>query len=300
MLGARHLFECLGRRHVHDVERDVAGDTSELDRTVGRLRLELLRPGIRVVFRVAVTTRERLGDQHVDRNPVLGVHHHQRTRFRCVLHRPQNLAVVGVEDTRVGHEHLEAGDAFVLDEVRHCLKRFLVHVTNNLVEGVVDVAFASGFHVSRREGLAYVEPDRLGREVDDRGHASPGRSLRARIEVVGGHRPTERQRHMDMGIDATRHDIFPGRINHHIGCDAVGRSVPRNEDRGDRFAFDQHISCATPDRRDDRAALNQCGCHRQTPLSLRPVRRMPRGDGRGRTASRLELRESGRGRIRER
>ena len=38
--------------------------------------------------------------------------------FAGRLHGPQDLAVVAVEDARVGHEQLEAGDALVLDELR--------------------------------------------------------------------------------------------------------------------------------------------------------------------------------------
>ena len=50
-------------------------------------------------------------------------------------------AVVGVEDARVGHEQLEAGDALV-DQLVHRLERVVVDAADDLVEAVVDRAVA--------------------------------------------------------------------------------------------------------------------------------------------------------------
>ena len=67
-----------------------------------------------MVHRVGLTSGERLRDEHVDRDAVLGVHHDHRPGLAAVLHGPQDLPVVGVEDARVRHEQLEAGDALVV------------------------------------------------------------------------------------------------------------------------------------------------------------------------------------------
>jgi hypothetical protein len=66
---------------------------------------------------------------------------------RRLLHRAQDLAVVGVEDARVGHEQLEAGDALVGDELVHRLERVVVDAAEDHVERVVDVAVALGLAV---------------------------------------------------------------------------------------------------------------------------------------------------------
>ena len=58
---------------------------------------------------IGVAAGERLGDQHVDGDAVLGVHHDHRPGLAGVLHGRQDLSVVGVEHTGVGHEQLEAG-----------------------------------------------------------------------------------------------------------------------------------------------------------------------------------------------
>ena len=270
-----------------------------------RLRLGLLGPGERVVLRIGLAAGERLAHQHVDGDAVLGVHHHQRARFRGVLHGPQDLAVVGVEHPGVRHEHLEAGDALVVDEVGHRLQRGLVHLTDDLVERVVDVALARGFLVAGSERLVHVEADGLRCEVDDRGDPAPRRSARAGVEVVGGDRAAERQRHVDMGVDATGDDVLAGGVDDGVADDAQGAGLTRREDRRDRLAVDQHVGLAATDRGDDRAAGDQCECHEcpsllfllswsvlvcsPVSLSSRRARRMRRGDGRDRTPSRPEL-----------
>ena len=63
--------------------------------------------------RVGLAAGQRLRDEHVDGDAVLGVHHDQAADLGGLLHGPQDLAVVGVEDAGVGHEQLEAGDALV-------------------------------------------------------------------------------------------------------------------------------------------------------------------------------------------
>ena len=51
---------------------------------------------------------QSLGDELVDRDAVLRVHHNQRAGPRRLLHCAQDLAIGRVEDPRVCHEHLEA------------------------------------------------------------------------------------------------------------------------------------------------------------------------------------------------
>jgi hypothetical protein len=69
------------------------------------------------------------------------------------LHGAQDLAVVAVEDARVGHEQLEAGDALV-DQQVHLLERLVVvAVRDDHVEAVVDGAVAVGLGVPGVEAL---------------------------------------------------------------------------------------------------------------------------------------------------
>ena len=111
------------------------------------------------------------------------------------LHGPQDLAVVRVEDARVGHEQLEAGDALG-DELVHRLQRVVVDPADDLVEPVVDRALTVGLVVPRGESVLDPLTGALHREVDDRRRAAEGRGARAGLERVGRERAAERELHV--------------------------------------------------------------------------------------------------------
>ena len=75
------------------------------------------RARVAVVHGVGIAAGQRLCHQHVDRDPVLGVHHDHGAALGGRLHRPQVLPIVAVEDAGVRHEQLEAGHALMLGEV---------------------------------------------------------------------------------------------------------------------------------------------------------------------------------------
>ncbi len=93
---------------------------------------------------------ERLSDEDVDRDPVLGVHHHGGRRISGLLHGFKDFPVGRVEDPGVSHEELEARHPLA-DELVHFLARLLVNVRNDHVEPVVDRAVAFGFLMPRVE-----------------------------------------------------------------------------------------------------------------------------------------------------
>ena len=227
MLGRRDLGQRLRGRHVHDVERHVAGDLGEFDRPVRGLTLQLGGPGERVELRVGVAAGDRLGDEYVDGDAVLGVHHDHRPGLGGVLHRSQDLAVVGVEDARVGHEQLEARDALVVDEVGHRLERLLVDATDDLVERVVDRALTGGLVVPRTERILHAAARVLHGEVDDRRDAAPRRGAGAGLERVGRLGATERHLHVGVHVDAAGHDVLAGGVDRAIGHDAHRRRPGR-------------------------------------------------------------------------
>ncbi len=277
-------------------KRDVAGDLGELDRPVRRLTLELGRPGERVEPRVGVAAGHRLGDEHVDGDAVLGVHHDHRPGLAGVLHRPQDLPVVGVEHARVGHEQLEAGDPFVVDEVRHRLEGVLVDAADDLVEAVVDGAVAVGLVVPLGEAVLNVLARALDGEVDDRRDSSPGRGDRPGLERVGRGRPAEWQFHVGVDVDATGDDVLPGGVDaasfgiadatpswtgdrrrsgsaRSFGIaglpsgDPESLCLPGGEHGGDRLAVDQHVGLDAARGADDRAAANQDPRHHASTIS---------------------------------
>jgi hypothetical protein len=125
---------------VNHVQRS-AGQVGDHDRPVGGLFLHLPGPRDPVVVRAGLAGRVQLLGEDVDRRAVLGVHHGQQPGFSRLLHRLEDLRVVGVEDTRVGHEQLEARHTLV-DQRVHGLERELVEPADDLVEPVVDRAIA--------------------------------------------------------------------------------------------------------------------------------------------------------------
>ena len=175
------LHRLLGA-HVHDVERG-ARQVREHDRAVGRLLLHL--PGTRdaVIKRCALAGGHELLGEHVDSRAILGVHHGEQADVCGLLHRADDLSVIRVEDPRVCHEHLVAGDALV-DEARHRLQRLLVDAAHDLVEAVVDRAVALGFGVPCRQTVLNARAGRLHGEVDHRGRSAPGGGAGAGLEGV--------------------------------------------------------------------------------------------------------------------
>ena len=213
------------------------------DRAVGGLLLHLPGAGDAVVVRVGLAGLVQLLGEHVDGRAVLGVHHRQQAGLGRLLHRLEDLRVVGVEDARVGHEQLEAGDALV-DQRVHRLERVLVDAADDLVEAVVDRAVARGLLVPG--GQAVLDPlaVALHGEVDDRRRAAPGRRPGAGLEGVGGVGAAERQLHVGVRVDAARDHVLAGRVDH--GVDdrrEVGAEQLRagRQHRGDRLAVDEHV-----------------------------------------------------------
>ena len=169
------FVERVAGRHVHDVQRHVAGDVAEHDGAMRRFGLERRRSRVAVVLRVGLAAGEGLLHQHVDGDAVLGVHHDDRAALGSRLHGFQDLPVVAVEHAGVGHEQLEAGDALVLGEVLHVLQRLVVDAADDLVKGVVDGAIAVGLAVPVGKAVEHVLAVTLHGHVDDRRDAAPRR-----------------------------------------------------------------------------------------------------------------------------
>ena len=186
---------------------------------------------------IGLAAGQRLCDEHVDGDAVLGVHHDHRAALAGVLHRPQDLAVVAVEHAGVGHEQLEAGDALVVDEVLHRLQRLVVDAADDLVEAVVDGAVPVGLAVPVGEAVDHVLAGALHGDVDDGGDATPRGGDRAGLERVGRGGAAERQLHVGVHVDATRDHVLAGgvdrraRVRYRSPRPARGRARPRSSRR---------------------------------------------------------------------
>ena len=212
--GDGYLLQRLLGRQVHDVEGGGA-HLGQLDGPVGGLRLELGPAHVAVGHRVGLAPLVGLLGQHVDGDPVLGVHHYEPAVAGALLHGPQDLAVVAVEHAGVGHEELEAGDPLVHQQV-HLFEGGVGDVADDHVEAVVDGAAAFGLLHAGVEALAHVEPVALGGEVDDGGGAAPGRGPGAGLEVVGRDGAAERQLHVGVHVHPAGHHQLAGGVDHPV------------------------------------------------------------------------------------
>src|SRR5690606_6889344 len=218
--GPGQFGDRLGRRDVHHVQRG-AGDLGEPDGAVGGLGLQQRLADLAVVAGVCLAAGQGLLHQDVDGDAVRGVHPAPPAVVGGALHGAQDLPVVAVEDARVGHELLEAGDPFVHQEI-HLLERVVVHVGDDHVEAVVDGAVALGLGVPGVEALAQGAADALHREVDDGGGAAPGGGPGTGLEGVGGEGAAERQLHVGVRVDAARQDVPAGGVEGVVGGERPG------------------------------------------------------------------------------
>ena len=254
-----HFVECIAGAHVHDVQGHVAGHVAEHDGAVGGLGLERRRAGVAVIAGVGFATGKCLLHQHVDGNAVLGVHHDDRATFGSGLHRLQDLAVVAVEHAGVSHEQLEAADALVLGEVLHRLQRFVVDTTDDLVEGVVDGAFAVGLAVPFGEAVEHVLAVTLHGHVDDGGDTAPGSRAATSFEGVAREGAAKGQLHVRVHIDTAGDDVLAAGVDDAVH--ALVGEIARCAECRDRLTVDEHVLGDHPGGRDDLAVLDQDLCH---------------------------------------
>ena len=236
-----------------------------------RLALELGRPRQGVEPWIGLAAGEGLGHEDVDGDAVLGVHHDHRPGLVGRLHGSQDLPVVGVQDARVGHEQLEAGDPLVVHEVRHRLERLLVDAADDLVEAVVDGAVAVGLLVPAPEGVLHAAARVLHGEVDDRRDAAPRGGDRPGLERVARLGAAEGHLHVRVHVDAARHDVLAGGVDRRVGGDPQGIRLPWGQDRRDRLAVDQHVGGRAAARADDGAARDEGGRRHCVPPATHAV-----------------------------
>lgn len=207
---------------------------------MGGLGFEEGLADLAVIPRIRFPACQRLFDQHVDRDAVLRVHHDQAAVLGGALHGAQDLAVVAVEDARVGHELLEGGDALLHQQV-HLLERVLVHVRHDHVEAVVDRAVALRLGVPGVEALAEGMADALHGEVDDRRRTAPGGGAGAGLEGVGGGGAAEGQLHVGVGVDTPGDDVLSGGVDGAFGLPCLGGRGPTGCEGGHTAVLDQDI-----------------------------------------------------------
>src|SRR5258707_1277265 len=129
---------------------------------------------------------------------VFRVHADEAAVLSCLAHGLKDGGVVEHEDAGVGHEELEAGDAFA-NELAHLFELRGAEIGDDAVEGVVGDGFVVGFlHPgieSMAERLAFV----LNGEVDEGSGAAESGGDGAGLEIVGA--GSTAKGHVKVGVD---------------------------------------------------------------------------------------------------
>ena len=254
----------LAGRQVHEVDRR-AGHQGQLDSPVGGLTLQPGRPGDAVIDRVGLAAGRGLFGEHVDGDAVLGVHADHGPVFGGLLHDPEDLPVVGVEDPWVGHEQLETGDSLG-DQGVHLLDGGVVDTAEDHVEGVVDGALTFGLGEPGVEAFTDVLAVALHGEVDDGGGATPCRGPGADFESVGGEGAAKGQFHVGVAVDAAGHHIAAGGVDDRLGTrGGRGRGVTAWLEQGsNRLPVDEYVDVVAAGGADHGSVLDE-GRHSFSP-----------------------------------
>jgi hypothetical protein len=205
-----------------------------------------------VVGRVsAFSFGEGLLDDYVDGAAVFRMHADEAVVFGGLAHGFEDRGVIEHEDAGVGHEELEASDAFA-DELAHFFELRGAKVGDDAVEGVVGHRFVVGFFHPGIEGLAERVAFVLDGEVDERGGAAKSGGDGAGLEIVGAGGAAKG--HVEMGVDvdaAGDHQAAGGVDN--------ARGIVRGKlggDGGDFVAVDADVGEACIGCRDHRAVAD--------------------------------------------
>src|SRR5439155_21136198 len=106
---------------------------------------------------------------------------------------------------RIGHEELEAGDAFA-NELAHFLELRGAEIGDDAVEGVVGDGFVVGLFHPGVEGLAERLAFVLDGEVNERGGAAKGGGDGAGLEIIGAGGAAEGHVKMSVNVNAAGDD----------------------------------------------------------------------------------------------
>ena len=236
-----------------DVDRR-AGHLCDGDRAMHALGFRERRPRQRVILRRRLPLGQRMFDDLVDDDAVLGVHADQTARVAGDAHGVVDRAVVDEEHARIGHEQFEAAHALI-DHRLQLGQPFVGQIGANQMESVIDRRRPLGLRMPVVERLIERLAFALDGEVDDGRRAAECRGARAGLERVRGGGAAERQLHVRVRIDASGDDEAAVGVD-----DFVGFDVDRFRDHRDGAVLDEDVGVVVVDGGDD-AAVADDGSH---------------------------------------
>ncbi len=209
-------------------------------------------PGERVIDGRLLAFGEGLLHDDVDDRAVFGVHADERAVLRGLLHGFEDGGVIDHEHVGVGHEELEAGDAFA-HQVVHVFEAGVGQVGNDHVQAVVDAGLAFGLFPPGVEGGAHLCAAGLDGEIDNGSSPADGRRARAGEEVVCRGGAAERHVEMRVRINAAGQQQQAGGIDDGVGGACRNAGANFFDDR----AVDEDVGLRGGVRIDDGAVLDE-------------------------------------------
>ena len=154
-----------------------------------------------MIFRRALSFSKSLLDDHVYGASIFRVHADKAVVFGGLAHGFEDGGVIEHENAGIGHEELEARDAFA-DELAHLFELRGAEVGDDAVEGVVGDGLVVRFLHPGIEGLAERLAFVLDGEVDERRGAAKSRGDGAGLEIVGAGGAAEGHVEVRVNVDA--------------------------------------------------------------------------------------------------
>ncbi|OIQ69477.1 hypothetical protein GALL_489230 [mine drainage metagenome] len=253
--GAGNRIGGFAARDVHDVDRHIEY-VGNGDGPVHRLAFDDGWPRQRVTLGAGDAHGGNLFLQQKHQFTVFGVHRRHGTEFKGPLEAVDQGFIVAHDGIFVGHEVLEAVDAFGLYQGAHVAPDRLVPPGDGHVKAVV----AGGFFGPAAPGLVSLHQALLrvwNTEVDDGGGAAGHTGSGAGEKVVHGGGAHERQLHVGVRVNAAGHHILAAGIDH----DGTSRCLQALGHSHNAAILAQHITAKSTVGVDHRATLNQYARH---------------------------------------
>ena len=143
----------------------------------------------------------RFLDDFIDHDSVFRVHADPGAVISRLTESTVKGSIVNIQYTRIGHEKL-VGSNSLIRQFTHLTKPGIRHIGNDHVEGIIDESLAVGLFMPGIESFEGRLSFGLNREIDHTGGSSKSCCTRARLKIIGTHRPAERHIKMRVGIDS--------------------------------------------------------------------------------------------------
>ena len=190
-----------------------------------------------MIQRGQVSFRPVFGDEKIDHIAVGGMHGNHTTALLHFIHQAHHLFIIDHQRSLVGHEHLERGNAFLLDQVHDLFTGVVVEIGHGHVKAVIAHAITTGTATPLFIRLVKRMSLFLQDEIDHHGGAPVQGGPGTGFVIIAAESAHERHFEVNMRVDESGEGIEPGSIDLFV-CPDVEILTKRR----DAFALDEDIA----------------------------------------------------------